>query len=207
MILKLIKGLFFATFVSLLIGFIVSFFPRGESLFASSSIQENHLVKAVFNPNKPIHLSSDTLVTYLKQIPLHFAYKQVELDGSALFVKLNVTRSSSQSTAGSQTAEGVQEQIFQDVYQLLDTLYRYTTNVDQVYIRFIREDQSLASGAQLHTANEPIRRALMLSVESERGSFELEPLEAVLDQQELEASITAQTNIIYGTGWDFEKNR
>lgn len=171
---KMIRGLFFASFISIMLAMIISFLPTVEMKELMQEKNKDYVEQTVFNVSKPIYLDNRQVVPFLKQIPVFYSYKKVEMDGEQLFID-------------SKVIELNKEKIFLDVYQLMHAAFMQTSNVDQLYLRFmlLREDQP----------------ALLLAVSAERNDELLDKLSEDIKRDELASFIKEYTKIDYGTGW------
>jgi hypothetical protein len=170
----MIRGLFFASFISIMLAMIVSFLPTVEMKELMQEDNMDNEEKTVFNVSKPIYLDNRQIVPFLKQVPVFYSYKKVEMDGQELFID-------------SKVIELNKEKVFLDTYQLMHAVFMQTRNVDQLYLRFmlLREDQP----------------ALLMAVTTERNDELLERLSDDIKREELEAFIKEYTKLDYGTGW------
>jgi hypothetical protein len=174
--LKYVRGLFFATFISLMIASIFSFFPKAEWVNSRSADQAD---KPVFIAAQPIELTTDNLVSFFKQLPTVYPFHKVKLDETGLFID-------SKMNADHRFQE---EDIYHDSYQLLKHLYRNTTNVENIYLRFLFVSEE--------------RPVLVLSVRAQRADVEqqLDSIRNELETEQVEQFLKINTHIEYGTGW------
>jgi hypothetical protein len=174
--LKMIRGLFFASFISIMLAMVISFLPTVEMKELIREKNVDTMDQAVFSASNPINLGNRQIVPFFKQVPVFYPYKKVEIDRQELFVDSKVV-----------SQEVNKEKIFLDVYQLIHATFMQTSNIDQLYLRFmlISEDQP----------------ALLLAVTTNRSSELLEKLSGDIKAEELESFIKEFTKLDYGTGW------
>jgi hypothetical protein len=172
----MIRGLFFASFVSIMIAMIISFLPTVDMNSQIKDSNENRMDQTVFRTTKPIHLDKEYIVPFFKELPVFYSYKKVEIDGHELFVESKVLKQ-----------ELNKVRIFHDAYQLIKVTFNQTRNIDQLYVRFVLlgEDQT----------------DLLLSVTTERSDILMKMLSNDVEQGEIESFLKNNTKLFYGTGW------
>jgi hypothetical protein len=172
---RMLRGLFFAVFISVMLAMIISFLPTVELQDAMLEQGKGGL-KPVFNTDEPIHLNESELVPYLKQLNLYYDLKKVQIDGNELFID-------SKMTGGKFS----QELIYRDAVHMIKETFHQTSNINKLYIRFIllREDQP----------------ALLVAVTSERSNELIQAIEKGIEAEEMESFLKKFTKVDYGTGW------
>lgn len=173
---KMLRGLFFAVFISVMLATIISFLPTVDMQDVILDQSDRELEQPVFNEVKPIHLDDSQLVPYLKQLPLYFDLKKVQIDRHELFIDSKMTNKDFRK-----------DLIYHDAFQMIKDTYRQTSNIDKLYIRFIllREEQP----------------ALLVAVTSERSHELLQAIKNEVELEEMETFIKKFTKLDYGTGW------
>lgn len=173
---RMLRGLFFAVFISVMLAMILSFLPTVELQDAMSEHGKADLEQPVFNTVKPIHLDESELVPYLKQLQLYYDFKKVQIDGNELFIDSKMT--------GDKVS---QELIYRDALQMVKETFHQTSNINKLYIRFIllREYQP----------------ALLVAVTSERSNELIQAIEKGIKAEEMETFLKKFTKVDYGTGW------
>lgn len=171
-----VRGLFFATFISLMIASIFSFFPQADLINSSNTETTD---RPVFSVRKPIELVSDNLVSFFKQLPAVYPFNKVKLDGDELFIDSKID-----------TEHRFQpEAVYHDTYQILKHLYFNTTNVQNIYLRFLYEaDDQVTLVLSVQAQREQVEEGLDLSTED-------------LKMERIEQLLNTVTRMEYGTGW------
>jgi hypothetical protein len=174
--LKMIRGLFFASFISIMLAMIISFLPTVEMKELMQEKNKDNVYQTVFSVSNPIYLDDRQIVPFLKQVPVFYPYKKVEIDRQVLFVDSKIINQDLK-----------EEKVFLDAYQLIHATFMQTSNIDQFYLRFmlLREDQP----------------ALLLAVTTNRSDELLTKLSDDIKREELESFIKEFTKLDYGTGW------
>lgn len=173
---RMLRGLFFAVFIAVMLAMIISFLPTVDLQDVMLDQSEKDIEQPVFNTVEPIHLDEFELVPYLKQLQLYYDFKKVQIDGHELFIDSKMT-----------SEEFSQEHIYQDALQMVNKTFHQTSNINKLYIRFIllREYQP----------------ALLVAVTSERSDKLIQALEKRLEPEEMESFLKKFTKVDYGTGW------
>lgn len=83
----------------------------------------------VFQQNRPFIVEKESLVDFLKPIPLHHQYHRVKLDGHRLLIDIKIDQ-----PVGSQKVK-----VYEDSFRLIQTVFTETTNVDEIYMRFVQK--------------------------------------------------------------------
>lgn len=173
---KMLRGLFFATFIALMLATIISFLPTVDMQDVVLNSNERELEQTVFNAVEPIDLDESQLVSYLKQLPLYYDFKKAQIDRHELFIDSKMT-----------TQEFSQELIYRDAFQMIKDTFHQTSNIDKLYIRFILLRE--------------VQPALLVAVTSERSNELLQAIKNEVELEEMEAFIKKFTKVDYGTGW------
>jgi hypothetical protein len=173
---RMLRGLFFAVFISVMLAMIISFLPTVDLQDVILEQSKKDIEQPVFNSVKPIHLDETELVPYLQQLQLYYDFKKVQIDGHELFIDSKMT-----------SEEFNQELIYRDALQMVKETFHQTSNINKLYIRFIllREYQP----------------ALLVAVTSERRDELIQAIKKGLEPEEMETFLKKFTKIDYGTGW------
>jgi hypothetical protein len=161
-----------------MIAMLISFLPRieiGDIKRAETTEQP------VFQLSKPIELKQVHMVPFLKEMPLHYSFKQVKLDQSSIFIDLQIIQSELTNN---------KELVYQDALTVLSKLLIQTTNIDQIYVRFILVGDE--------------RSQLVLSVTAERDNRLVQKLLYSQELIDVAVFLKENTRLFYGTGWSTE---
>jgi hypothetical protein len=172
----MMRGLFFASFISIMLAMLVSFLPTVEGDSTATSSFEKGKEQPVFSTVKPVILQRTEMVPFLQHIPINYSYKRVEVEHQDVFIDLEVKR-----------GEVNKKYIYQDAYTLISTFLKQTTNMNRIFIRFI-----VTEGSQ---------PALLLAVTTDRNDELLKALYLKHVTTDHPAFLEKHTKLDYGTGW------
>lgn len=186
---KFLSGMLIATFLATVL-VAVTIIPRHALHAQLSGAKDASMVSTdaaeifpleglespVFQNEQPIPLSQAELVTFMKQIPSLHPFKRVRLERDDLFIDFQV-----------RSKKIMDEHIFVDAYQVINNIYMQTSNVRQVYMRFIHEDEK--------------QQALVVAITSRKEDIQRDQLFEELPLGEQRLFILENTRVIYGTGW------
>ena len=90
---KILRGIFFATFIAIMLMTLFSLIPTIQlDQNAATTAAEPGLGQPVFRYEKPILLTRDEMVPFLKHIALHYRYKKVSMESQRLFIDIKVKK-------------------------------------------------------------------------------------------------------------------
>lgn len=174
----MLRGLFFASFISIMIAVLVSFLPTVEMDQVTMPEQvKKGQEQPVFLNSKPILLEEREVVSFLKQITMNYSFKSIKLENDSMFVDVKVNQ-----------AHFKKDSIYEDGYTLLSTIFKQTTNIDRLFIRFI-----LLEGG---------RDSLLLSITCNEDELLMREMESkVKSHHTLPSFFEKHCKPFYGTGW------
>lgn len=174
---KMIQGLFFASFIAILLAMLFSFLPTVDLQVVENGLANSDNEQPVFQNSKPVHLERNEVVSFLKGIPLHYPYKQVKLENNDMFIDVQVNHKDYFNP----------DEVYLDAYTLVSTLMDQTENINQVFIRFI------LLGDEHHK--------LLLAITAERNEGLLEGLTEQSVPLNIPLFLKENTKVVYGIAW------
>jgi|GEM_PF-6434753 len=174
---RMIQGLFFASFISIMIAMLVSFLPSIELKDIEEGKAYKEKEQAVFQNKKPLYLTKKEVVEFLQNIPLHYPYKQVKLEGNDMFIDIKVNEKEYFSP----------EEVYMDTLQLISATMLQTENINQVFIRFILMSEE--------------HHQLLAAVTVERDKELLNLLNQEIEDIDIPTFLKENTKLVHGTAW------
>lgn len=172
---KWVTRIIIITFASIGIAISLYLLPQ---LDTNSTMNQQDMT--VFHSSKLRQISSDNLVDYLLEIPLRSQLSRVDWSHSILTIDLKIAEGNNSPN-----------EIFEDLYRLTYFGFVGTTNVKQVLVRVLAE-------------NEPSNKngELLLTMDARRENMSLEGLEKLKhNETNLEQFLNANFKLTYMKHW------
>jgi hypothetical protein len=171
---KMMKALAAATTASVFLAmlmFAVYQLNLNEWGLARDEVEMEH---PVFRMMHPSTLQERDVVNFLKNVPLQHTYDYVKLEDNRIFIDVKADADR-------------QDDVLRDAFQLTTHLLVNTTNIEEMYVRFI--DKELSQGT------------LLIAIAGLKNDRMLQELKENHPVEDYKHFLEEHTQLIYGTGW------
>lgn len=175
---RLVKPFTLACIGSLMIAMMLTFFTQGMM-----KSRTDHEELPVLSEMSPWTLHENNLVDALSELPLTMRYSKVSWSASTLAIDVHVTKLQNSSAS-----------IYENMAKLILFSFSQTNNVNQLFLRFVEEDEFQGHG-----------KSLLLALDVRRDDLSTEELQILRTLQgEPDSVMKERLHLRYTTLWRSE---
>ncbi|OPA81438.1 hypothetical protein BVG16_03775 [Paenibacillus selenitireducens] len=172
---RLVKPFTLACIGSMVIAMMLTIFSQG--VIKSRGVPES---LPVISELSPLTINENNLVDALSELPLTLRYSKVSWNASTLAIDVHVKK-----------MQHTSESIYENMAKLILFSFAQTTNVNQLFLRFVEEDEAVGRG-----------KSLLLALDVRRDELREEELQILRSLQgEPDSVLKERLHLRYTTLW------